>query len=646
MMPLLRTAQKRSGIGEVDIEGDKAENDRTNALKAISQIAVSLGKNLGQNYSQQVNDTCNLILQEHEGIFSPIRQATVTMVEVIEYCCTETCGENQIQKYQQQQREEEIQLTLQQAYNPQVEFSKIKFQTDVRLQLLMKWLPHIMRSMNRNDFISSDRCVSSRSVKRLLDLVKPQNATTLKIANEKLLNGYTTLIPLPSSLSNQQQQQQQQHQQQQQIQLPSITVQESDLLPLNPLQVATWIKSQILQCIQRRNQLINKFNTGDKEAGIGIEEQDDFDDIEVEDATLSMLVQTCQTMFVIFGEQFMEGFSIIEPIALQFLGKKMDEGLNTDTLVVSTQKKINSNIQTSAFETMLGLFIMYFTLQYGGELSLQKVQTYLPFFIHFAKPSPEELQSINQQQQQQLQQQEEDNDDDDNDFDADILLLDKTHYIPQMLLNAYCGIGICAERLALQNQHALFAPFTAEVIQELIFACENRLVHNNIQDEIEAHDSAVGALLRVIVHQMQSVQSLGPNSLSAAKNIWFKQLPIMYDVDEGRFAHEVLCMLIEAGDETVVTKEVIQVMQQSSQQQQQGQINSGIQLTAENVPSELFRLFSVILQVIRTPFVNSITDVKLINIERGIRRALPDSLLEKIWVALTDKRKAELAGIF
>jgi hypothetical protein len=36
---------------EVDIEGDKAENDRTNALKAISQIAVSLGKNLGQNYS-------------------------------------------------------------------------------------------------------------------------------------------------------------------------------------------------------------------------------------------------------------------------------------------------------------------------------------------------------------------------------------------------------------------------------------------------------------------------------------------------------------------------------------------------------------------------------------------------------------------
>ncbi|KAA6365372.1 MAG: hypothetical protein EZS28_039101, partial [Streblomastix strix] len=100
--------------------------------------------------------------------------------------------------------------------------------------------------------------------------------------------------------------------------------QESDLLPLNPLQVATWIKSQILQCIQRRNQLINKFNTGDKEAAVGIEEQDDFDDIEVEDATPSMLVQTCQTMFVILREQFMEGFSIIEPIALQFIGEKME----------------------------------------------------------------------------------------------------------------------------------------------------------------------------------------------------------------------------------------------------------------------------------------------------------------------------------
>ncbi|KAA6320847.1 MAG: hypothetical protein EZS28_054632, partial [Streblomastix strix] len=117
MKSLLRTAQKSSGIRvffseqslcdnlrvnssgklgdesiifideknkEVDIEGGKAENDRTNALKTISQIAVSLGKNLGQNYSQQVIDTCNLILQEHEGIFSPIRQATVTMVEVID----------------------------------------------------------------------------------------------------------------------------------------------------------------------------------------------------------------------------------------------------------------------------------------------------------------------------------------------------------------------------------------------------------------------------------------------------------------------------------------------------------------------------------------------------------------------------------
>ncbi|KAA6361040.1 MAG: hypothetical protein EZS28_043433, partial [Streblomastix strix] len=97
--------------------------------------------------------------------------------------------------------------------------------------------------------------------------------------------------------------------------------QESDLLPLNPLQVATWIKSQILQCIQRRNQLINKFNTGDKDAGVGIEEQDVFDDIEVEDASLSMLGQTCLTMFVILGEQFMERFSIIEPIALKFLDK-------------------------------------------------------------------------------------------------------------------------------------------------------------------------------------------------------------------------------------------------------------------------------------------------------------------------------------
>ncbi|KAA6390823.1 MAG: hypothetical protein EZS28_013648, partial [Streblomastix strix] len=102
-------------------------------------------------------------------------------------------------------------------------------------------------------------------------------------------------------------------------------LQESDLLPLIPLQVATWIKSQILQCIQRRNQLIYKFNTGDKKARIGIEEQDDFDDSKVEDATLSMLVQTCQTIFVIFREQFMGGFSITQPIALQFQGK--DGGL-------------------------------------------------------------------------------------------------------------------------------------------------------------------------------------------------------------------------------------------------------------------------------------------------------------------------------